>query len=118
MGVSVMLGIGTDIVEVRRVREIKRIERFVRRVLHEDEVAIYNGFCSEVRRVEFLAGRFAAKEAVYKAIPDLCEGRKFSDFCILNDDLGKPYLREPEIPELLLSISHCREYAMAVAVIS
>ncbi len=65
-------GIGTDILELRRLRETlaRRGERFAEKVLGDEELAVWRarGARSEVRGLAFLATRFCAKEAFSKAI--------------------------------------------------
>ena len=67
-----IFGIGTDICDIRRLRETlaRRGDRFARRVLGESELAVFHArrARSEVRGVAYLATRFSAKEAFSKAI--------------------------------------------------
>ena len=78
-------GIGTDIVEIGRVQAaIERTPAFVRRIYTEAEAA----YCrSKGRPFQHFAGRFAAKEAVIKA---LGRGVPWNQIEILNDERGKP----------------------------
>ena len=63
-----IVGIGIDIVELKRIRKInKRQKKFVDRILTPFEKEIINRL-TEKRQIEFLAGRFAAKEAFAKAV--------------------------------------------------
>lgn len=113
-----ILGVGTDIVEVRRIRELcEREEGFVRRVFTELELAYSEGKESKYLH---LAARFAAKEAVAKAL-----GRSFSwkDVEITNTFAGKPQVTlhgkakgVASGATVHISISHTKEYATAVAV--
>ncbi|HNV45551.1 MAG TPA: holo-ACP synthase [Spirochaetota bacterium] len=118
-----ILGIGTDIVSIERIAELRRrhADRFVRRILSEAEVSIMPGAGADA----FLAGRFAAKEAFVKAIGGRA-GIAFADIAILNDDAGKPALvASGRIAAALpdgaarthVSISHEREFATAVVII-
>lgn len=111
-------GIGTDIVEIARVETaINRTRRFAERVFTEAEVA----YCrSRGRPYQHFAGRFAAKEAVIKAL-----GRSvpWRDIEILNDPRGRPICtlhgKAQEIAgarRLLVSISHCELYSSATAI--
>lgn len=107
-------GIGLDITEIDRVRRLDgKSSKFRERVLTERELSEY-ALLSENRKVEFLAGRFAAKEAFGKAngtgIGKACS---FQDIEIRKDAKGKPgiYFRELEIG--LVSITHTKEYAAA-----
>lgn len=118
-----MQGIGNDIIEIERI--LKAISRHGKRFL--DDVFTQNEqiYCSRYQQPErHYAGRFAAKEAVVKAL-----GTGFSpeitwlDIQVLNDAHGKPCvilsdrLNERFMhPQILLSISHCKTFATAVAV--
>ena len=93
-----IVGIGTDICDVRRMRATlaRRGERFAERVLGEHELAVFRArrARAEVRGVAYLATRFSAKEAFSKAIglgirmPMTWRGCE-----ILNEPSGKPYVR-------------------------
>jgi holo-[acyl-carrier protein] synthase len=67
-GQNMILGLGTDVIEVERIRRTYEQfgDKFVRRVLSSEERQDFQQF-SHSRKVEYLAGRFAAKEAVAKA---------------------------------------------------
>ncbi len=112
-------GIGIDIIEVRRIRELmeKYGERFFQRILTENEIS----YCRKFSKPELhFAGRFASKEAYSKAI-GTGVGKDFSwkDIEVLNDERGKPYivhLKETEYSgsNFEISISHTEDYACAV----
>ncbi len=97
-GRTVIVGIGTDICDVRRMRATlaRRGERFAERVLGDQELAVFRArrARAEVRGVAYLATRFSAKEAFSKAIglgirmPMTWRGCE-----ILNEASGKPYVR-------------------------
>ena len=108
-----MKGIGVDIVEFSRVQAVKNRTKFVEKILSEKEKAVYVTFKNENRQLEYLAGRFAVKEALYKAIPDLCEGKSFTDFSILNHKTGAPYVAEPVIAGIMITLSHSENYVVA-----
>ena len=109
-------GIGTDIIAIKRIQELKNKEAFVKKILRQQEVLMFETFVSETRKNEFLAGRFAVKEALYKAIGADYQGWEYSDVVILNNEAGAPYLEFPKLKGIHLSISHCREYATAFVV--
>lgn len=106
-------GIGIDIIELSRIQTILiRQKKFVDRVLTPKEQQKFAEL-SDVRKVEFLAGRFAAKEAFSKANgTGIGEELSFQDIEIDNDNSGKPYIAKPEV-RAHLSISHSKEYAVA-----
>jgi len=111
-----MKGIGVDIVEFQRIREIKYPAKFVDKILSEKEKAVYVTFANAKRQLEYLAGRFAMKEAIYKAIPVVDEKWRFIDFSILNDSSGALYLDEPSEVKTMLTLSHSENYVVAIAV--
>ena len=109
--------IGCDIIEISRIEQsLERFgESFLQRILTEKELEIYN---SKGKKAEFVAGRFAAKEAISKAMgTGIGRGFDFTDIEILPDDLGKPevYLKGEKSFEYEVSISHSKENAMAVS---
>lgn len=106
-------GIGTDIVEIGRVKKVIS-DGFMAKVLSADELERTKEM-SETRKIQFLAGRFAAKEAIIKCLSDR-ELPNMSDLNITNDEKGKPEIRYKDYV-ILLSISHERNYATAVAVL-
>ncbi|MGC5325323.1 holo-ACP synthase [Brevibacillus sp. SYSU BS000544] len=113
-------GIGIDIVELKRIDNIlHRKQGFIDRVLAPNEKILIENK-SPHRITEIVAGRFAAKEAVAKALgtgigAELC----FHDIVILPDEKGKPQvtLRNHLHTNIHVSISHSREYAVAQVII-
>lgn len=117
-------GIGTDIIEINRIRESirKHHQHFLDRIFTHRE----QEYCFKYKDPSpHFGGRFAAKEATSKAL-----GKGFShelrwlDIEIAHDDLKKPIvlfsLKAQELfhsPTVLISISHCREYATATAIL-
>lgn len=106
---------GVDIVEVRRVGRLVKNPRFVDRVFSAREVA----YCQDKKNAaQHFAVRFAAKEAVYKALGHA--GVAHKDISVKNDPTGKPCvelssrLKKYE-SRLSLTLSHTAEYAVAVA---
>lgn len=117
--------IGVDIVEISRIENVmaKRPEQFLRRMFTPAEQA----YClSKSNASMYLAGRFAAKEAVLKVLGTGLRNVKWTEIEITKDDLGKPHVQltgkarmlaeNQEISKILLSISHSRSYAVAQAV--
>lgn len=112
-------GIGLDIVEINRIEKaMKRSGKFQERILSEHELNIFYQL-SEKRRVEFLAGRFAAKEAYSKANgTGIGKGCEFHQIEVLKDDLGKPTLYfDGKIVSGHVSITHSKEYAVAQVIL-
>lgn len=116
--------IGLDIIELARIKLVfeRHGKRFLRRTLAESEV---QRLASRKDEIAYLAGRFAAKEAVMKALGALFDsGVYLKDIQIENDSHGKPFVTLPErlLPALgsrriLLSITHSQTTAAAVAII-
>ena len=117
--------VGLDVVSVRRIAgAIERYgDRFIKRVLGDEEIDLLAARCD---RTVFIAGRFAAKEAFVKALGDFLTNRPpLRKLQIVNTKTGKPRVLLPEtvqtrlgLAKLHLSISHEREFAAAVAILS
>jgi len=85
-----IFGIGTDIVEVKRIASIyeRHGERFLNHYFMPEEAEIFR---NERRRIDFLAMRFAAKEAIVKAMgTGFSGGMAFRDAGVRNNELGRP----------------------------
>jgi len=114
-----IIGTGVDITEVSRLR--KAIEKwgdsFLNRIFTKNEL---ENAKTRGSLYQHLAGRFAAKEAVFKALGDA--KLNFKEVQILNDKQGKPYCNirsgKDKSIEVLLSISHVKNYAVANAIIT
>ena len=85
-------GIGTDLCPVERMQEALKRPRFAARVCAPEELARLEAM-SPARRAEHLAGLFAAKEAVSKALGTGFAGFGFADIAILPDGAGRPRVR-------------------------
>lgn len=116
---------GTDIVNVSRIKKsIEELgDKFKKRVYTDEEIS----YCESRRmcRYESYAARFAAKEAVYKAIsPTKEQGGVFTEVEVLNEDTGRPYIvlhgelaKIMEDKKIEVSLSHEKEFAIATAII-
>lgn len=118
-----IIGIGVDIIEIERIKQVvDKTNGFLKRVFTSDEVKYFE---QRKNNPEVIAGNFAAKEAVVKAMGTGINGFEWTDVEILRDSLGKPYvLLYNEASKILanncvihVSISHCKEYAVANSVI-
>jgi len=121
-----VLGIGTDIVECLRIAQIieRHGELFINRVYTDYEIQ----YCRSRRAAtQHYAGRWAAKEAVLKALgTGWRRGIRWRDVEVRNAASGKPsialrggareVLENSGIREMLVSISHCRSHATATAI--
>jgi len=121
-----IIGIGTDITECPRIGRmiLEHGEQFLRRVYTEREI----GYCNARKlSTEHFAGRWAAKEAVLKAMgTGWIRGVAWTDIEILNETGGAPKVMlyggtrdiadSRGVGEIMISISHCRTYATAYAI--
>jgi len=114
---------GTDIIEVERIKDsIEKLgDKFLNRVFTENEIK----YCEEkkITKYEHYAARFAAKEAIFKAISPLLDNKfsiDWTDIEILNDNQGRPYavMSKENLKNINMdiSLSHIKEYAIAMAV--
>lgn len=110
-------GLGHDLIEIERIQQVldRHKERFIERILTPNEQAEYR---KRAHPVTYLAGRFAAKEAVAKALGcGIGKQLSWQEIEILSDHLGKPCVfLSTKKSRLLISISHTRGYASAVAI--
>jgi holo-[acyl-carrier protein] synthase len=113
-----IIGTGIDIVEIGRIRKLVESQpRFPDRVLTEREKDKYSSY-NERRAIEFLAGRWAAKEAFSKAKgTGIGKELSFHDIEIESDPHGRPIVTRPFTEGVHLSISHSEHYAIAQVVI-
>ena len=121
-----VIGIGTDIVECLRIAQMieRHGELFIGRVYTPHEI----GYCSARKAAtQHYTGRWAAKESVLKALgTGWSRGVSWRDMEIRNDGDGNPRVAlaggakeisdSMGINEFLVSISHCRSHATAIAV--
>lgn len=115
-------GIGIDVVEIDRIQRLFNIyeSKFSERLLTTKELTYFITIKNPTRKVEWLAGRFAAKEAISKAIgTGIQHDLTFKDIEILPAANGKPIVtlhKKGEIT-LHLSITHTQYYAQALAIV-
>jgi holo-[acyl-carrier protein] synthase len=123
---SRVIGLGTDIIECSRIGEMihKHGELFLNRVFTQQEIA----YCSSRKTSnQHYAGRWAAKEAALKALgTGWAKGIQWTDIAVSHQLGGKPIItidgvaaeiaKEQGIAEIMLSISHCRHYAVAYCI--
>ena len=121
-------GIGTDLLDQRRIARVveRQGERFARRILTPHELLMWE---KKDRSINFLAKRFAAKEAISKALgTGIAKGVGFQQMMIHADELGKPLvelsgealIRAKSLAgqEVLLSLSDEGEMIVAFAVLT
>ena len=114
---------GTDIIEIERIRNSIEDEAmgkaFIERVYTPKEIA----YCEskKMQKYQHYAARFAAKEAAFKAISEQLVDKysiSWQDIEVINDEQGRPSLNLigidlKNIEDIDLSISHCKQYAVA-----
>src|SRR5690625_977819 len=115
-----IVGIGIDIIELDRIeKSLAKRERFVKRILTTAEEKHYYKLRSDRRKLEFLAGRFAVKEAFAKAAGTGIGKLSFQHIEILPNSNGAPKLKVDGYEDYLLwvSLSHSEKYAIAQVII-
>lgn len=119
-------GIGIDIIEVDRIEKaLEKNPRFLERILTKNEITYLKG---NDKPVTTLAGYFAAKEAVSKALGTGFRGFGFKDIEVHKGEMNRPrvflynkakeQLEALEATEVWISISHSKKDAVAQAIIS
>ncbi len=122
-----LIGIGTDIIQIDRIhKSIKRYGfSFAERILHPNELKI---FVKHEKNIAYLAKRFAAKEALAKALgTGIAQGVSFVDIETQNNPQGKPELllhgktqkkaEELGVKQAHLSLSDEKDYAVAYVIV-
>ena len=111
-------GVGLDIIEIGRVADlVEHLGRFLERVLTDNELVYFQKLHGR-RKIEFLAGRFAAKEAFAKAFgTGIGESLSFRDIEIASSPLWQPKIIAPVSEGVHLSITHTKEYAAAQVIL-
>jgi holo-[acyl-carrier protein] synthase len=116
--------VGIDLAEIKRIK--KAIERYGDRFLGRIFTPWEIQYClSKINPASSFAGRFAVKEAVFKAIgTGFAEGVKWTSVEVVNDRRGQPTVRLGRgivnhigQKKIVISLSHTREYAVASAVL-
>lgn len=119
-----IFGNGIDIIEIDRIKTlIEKKPRFLNKYFTDIENEYFK---SKVRYWESVAGYFAAKEAVSKALGTGLDFITLKDIEIIKDDNNKPYVHlhrqgykyitENSIEKIHITISHSKEYAIAYAI--
>ena len=123
-----ILGIGVDIIEIDRIEKaIKKQNKFLEKIFTNKEIEYFQ---NRKMNIEVIAGNFAAKEAISKALGTGFRGISFLDIEVLRDELGKPLvnienkikknieyiLGDRQAYKIHLTISHSNSNAVAYAV--
>ena len=123
-----IIGIGTDIVHIPRIDKVleRNEEGFIKRILHTNERVKYR---KSSHPLAFVAKRFAAKEAVAKALgTGIGQHANFIDIETSHDTLGKPHIilhgdaketaERLGVDDVLISLSDEKEYAVAYVIMT
>ena len=120
-----IFGIGIDLIEVSRIeRAATKRKLFLERIYADAEIRLSD---RGILRFEELAGRFAVKEAILKALKvGWRRGVKFNEIIVLNEPSGAPYVQlngtvkkiadDLGVKKILVSISHTKELAVGMAI--
>jgi holo-[acyl-carrier protein] synthase len=122
-----IFGIGTDIVDVKRIKKMKSIDSFAKKILGDNEHLKYEAL-SESKKIFFVAKQFSGKEAFAKAIGTGISGDiNLKGIEILRDDKGKPIFNFDKkiqmrldhlgITDSHVSLSDEEEYALAFVIL-
>ena len=115
-----ILGVGVDIVQIPRIKLLveKYGAQFLERILSSEEIDHYHHIeRANDQHISFLAKRFAAKEAVSKALgTGIGNPLRFTDISIISDDLGKPAVRmNGGREDVIIHLSLSDDYPVAIA---
>ena len=122
-----IFGIGTDIVKISRIQDMKSLSTFAEKILSTEEHKLASSYKDE-KLIKFLAKQFAAKEAISKAFgTGIREPILMKDIEIMRNKIGKPYLNplggvKKTIIDLGITKSHVSladesEYVIAFAIL-
>jgi len=120
-------GIGTDIVEIKRLTGMKSLDAFAKKVLTENELKVFDDL-TKSKKASYLAKQFAAKEAIAKAFgTGLKDPIQLNNIEILRNDEGKPTFNPlngliSKITDLGITKTHVsladeKDYAIAFAIL-
>ena len=119
---------GTDIIEVERIKNaILSTPKFKKKIFTTNEIAYAETKC-DVTKYQHYAGRFAAKEAIYKSVSVVYPHIQLGDIEIINDatNFNRPkviihndiFINTHQNVQIDVSISHIKEYAISTATAS
>lgn len=106
--------IGIDLVYIVRFEDKITNEAFIKKVLTLNEQDIFNSLRNDRRKIEFLAGRFACKEAYAKALKKGIGIIDFHDIEITYDENNAPITN---LEKVEVSISHDNDYVVAIILV-
>ena len=115
---------GTDIIETDRIKDAIKSDTFIKKIFTEKEIE-YCESKKDPARIQSYAARFAAKEAIFKAISKVLPvdyGMEWTSIEILKEETGRPYVnlkienKKKQNLKIDVSLSHIKDYAVATAV--
>ncbi|SFB38825.1 holo-[acyl-carrier protein] synthase [Lentibacillus halodurans] len=113
-------GIGIDMIELDRIQHnMRQNNRFADRILTYKEKTVLETLTNERRRVEYLAGRFTAKEAFSKAVGSGIGKLSFKHIEVTSNTYGAPEMNVAGYEDwhIFVSVTHSRDYAVAQVVL-
>jgi len=114
-----ILGLGLDIVQIVRIKNINSTfgDNFLKKIYTSGEIYQINSISSSKKKEEFLAKRFAAKEAFSKALGTGIGRIKFNEIEVCNDDNGKPKItRTDKINQLIKELFTVENYQINLSI--
>ena len=122
-----IFGIGTDIVEIKRIETMESLDKFAYKILSHNEKEFYDSLTNE-KQIVYISKQFAAKEAIAKAIgTGIRNDTHFKNIEILRDKNGAPIfnalnkldkiISDLGITKTHVSLADERDYAIAIAVL-
>ena len=118
-----IFGIGTDIVDINRIKKMESLDTFAKKILSEQELLIFNDL-KEEKKISYLSKQFAGKEAISKAIgTGISGGLTLKEIEIFRDEKGKPYMQplnrlaDLGINKTHVSLSDEKDYAIAFVIL-
>ena len=122
-----IFGIGTDVVDINRIKSMDSLSTFANKILSENEIKVFSDL-KEGKQATYLSKQFAGKEAISKAIGTGISGDiKFKEIEILRDERGRPIFNPVEnlkdilanlgITKTHVSLSDEKDYAIAFAIL-
>ena len=122
-----IFGIGTDVVDINRIKSMDSLSTFANKILSENEIKVFSDL-KEGKQATYLSKQFAGKEAISKAIGTGISGDiKFKEIEILRDERGRPIFNPVEnlkdilanlgIAKTHVSLSDEKDYAIAFAIL-
>ena len=122
-----IFGIGTDIVEIKRIETMKSLDKFASKILSHNEKEFYDSLTNG-KQIVYISKQFAAKEAIAKAIgTGIRNDTHFKNIEILRDKNGAPIfnalnkldkiISDLGITKTHVSLADERDYAIAIAIL-